>query len=160
MQGPVLTEEENIRLVTQIQQEALQGDRRYLFAPSNMGEVELHYTLKDGTTLDRNYKIINSEFYDGPGKDLIGQLINSREFIEKANSVFQVSSEQVSNFELLDMNTGESKELLVNTQKKEELLDALKQDLLEDNIQKRKDWNTRDVQEGRENIALDRKSVV
>ena len=154
MQGPVLTEEENIHLVTQIQQKAIQGDRRYLFAPSNMGEVELHYTLKDGTTLDRNYKIIDSEFYNEPGKDLIGQLIKSREFIEKANPVFQVSSEQVSNFELLDMNTGESKELLVNTQKKEELLDALKQDLLEDNTQKREDWNTRNIQEGRENIAL------
>lgn len=154
LQGPVLTEEENIRLVTQIQQEALQGDRRYLFAPSNMGEVELHYTLKDGTTLDRNYKIINSEFYDGPGKDLVEQLINSREFIEKANAVFQVSSEQVSNFELLDMDTGESEELLVNTQKKEELLNALKQDILEDNTKKREDWNTREVQESRENIAL------
>lgn len=154
MQAPVLTEEENIRLVTQIQQEALQRDRRYLFSSSRMGEIELHYTLKDGTTLDRNYKIINSEFYDGPGKDLVEQLINSREFIEKANAVFQVSSEQVSNFELLDMNTGESEELLVNTQKKEELLDALKQDILEDNTKKREDWNTRDVQEDRENIAL------
>ena len=50
MQGPFLTEEENIHLFTQIQQKAIQGDRRYLFAPSNMGEVELHYTLKDGTT--------------------------------------------------------------------------------------------------------------
>lgn len=139
-QAPVLTEEENIQLVTQIQQEAIRDSRTHTFSTSYLGVVELDYTLKDGTHLKRSYQITNAGFPKEQAQELLDELIDSREFIEKANSVFQISPEQTGHFQLEEMDTYETADLLVNAEKKEELLNALKQDILEDSSQKREEW--------------------
>lgn len=139
---PALTDPHLIAKVIQLQQEVINETRsvRYnSFRQLNDGLLRISYQLKDGTSLTREYNINNhaynsiSAFPQGSkGEELLDEILDSREFKESANSIFHIDASMIDRFSVEDYSKPDSSRqtLMTTAQEKQELLEALRQDVL------------------------------
>lgn len=146
-QTPILTDQETVQWITALQEETLGETRRLQynsFRSYGYSMLEFTYQLNDGSTLKRSYKLnfLSQVFQDGSkGQSMLEQILNSREYKESANSIFQTSVEFVDRFAYADYNKRSDYQTIpTDAQQKAELLTALRNDVLADTVEKQMKW--------------------
>lgn len=128
----VLTERKAIELITQVhgaqvdahlRQDEPDEETMYGYGYRTL---EIVYRLKSGKTMRRYYNPLYPDAFDG-----LVSLEGNDEFIRSRHAVYRVSAEDVQNVLVGNALGSSTKELKLSRTQKEQLLEALRQDLLE-----------------------------
>ena len=127
-----LTGRENMEAVLAYHQAVMQennpfsqtGDRYY--APCSV----IRYRLTDGRTVVRSYDWATEET-----SSLLQGIDSAEEFVRQRDPLFRISADQIVEVELYDAAGARSRTLSLTRQEREELLEAIRADRLEESVQ-------------------------
>lgn len=145
-----LKDERSIQEVYNLHQRILshlKNKRGYPYNPidaTKNKDITIKYNLKDGSEFIRSYSIND---YDESTRNYAGQIADLEEYKIKSRLAFNINEKDISEIEIISVVNNnktykEDKTLSLDISKKEELLNALKKDLLNDTLQKQKEWYT------------------
>ncbi len=142
---PTLKEKENIEKIVTLHKKYVADKKEktfpYCVDKVNSANFTLTYKLKNGSTMKRAYSVYYTETNSNTppvnDNDMINSIINLKEYCETGSILFYIDPEQIKS---IDINTKSSSSLTLapSLSTKAELLEALKQDYIDGNINNNK----------------------
>ncbi len=140
--APLLKEKTNVSKVLELHKDLISTNRKAAYPYSiqklqGSADTKIEYHLKNGFVLKRSYSL--SDSYNGPKEvqdsynNLLSQINKMEEYIKTSSILFYIEPEQIKN---IDLNIGkeESSTFVLDEAANKELLEALKQDYLDGQI--------------------------
>jgi len=138
---PTLQEKENIEKIVALHKKYVADKKEktfpYCVDKVNSANFTLTYKLKNGSTMKRSYSVYYTETNANTptvnDNDMINSITSLKEYCETGSILFYIDPEQIKS---IDINTKSSSGLTLapSLSTKAELLEALKQDYLDGNI--------------------------
>lgn len=135
---PTLTEKANIEKVTEFHKKITQDKREhsypYCLNSMNGTSFTLTYHLKNGGIVNRTYYLEYKN--DGQGNPIspLGEIADTREYKETQDLLFYVEPEYIKSVDLDTRGGEDSTTFAPDLNTKKELLDAMRQDYLDGNL--------------------------